>query len=361
MSLSSRHVGCSERHALHERSAPVSTDRMYAVNEFLADQIEQLDLALDQLATRDRNLDRFAMMLVDNVMELTLHSHARQRGAGSGARIASGSPEALVKLAASALGQRFEPKVKLAKATGLVPSDAADSVHYLHSLRNTVYHQGLRHEGILHACALFYFRIACLALGNLKPMTWWWSSEDRIPHRALKYLGADSRTERTEAFAAAWRRLDEVAAAMGDTLVANLFADMSNTIEEVDYQLTFLSENSSPRMTRDEAVLDAQVGAFMDPEKDIREYMVDRGEGTFTTREYVRWLAEKYPLPLRKDPIPGWRGRLGNVQAATDHHAALKMYADFVRQTAEIREQIDQSAGMLDSYIESQVDAARDD
>ena len=31
--------------------------------QFVADQIEQLDLALDQLAMRDRNFDRFAMML----------------------------------------------------------------------------------------------------------------------------------------------------------------------------------------------------------------------------------------------------------------------------------------------------------
>ncbi len=36
--------------------------------QFVADQIDQLDLALDQLAMRDRNFDRFAMMLIDNVV-----------------------------------------------------------------------------------------------------------------------------------------------------------------------------------------------------------------------------------------------------------------------------------------------------
>ena len=38
--------------------------------QFVADQIDQLDLALDQLSVRDRNFDRFALMLVDNVVEL---------------------------------------------------------------------------------------------------------------------------------------------------------------------------------------------------------------------------------------------------------------------------------------------------
>ena len=47
--------------------------------QFVADQVDQLDLALDQLAVRDRNFDRFAMMLIDNVVELTLHGHAREK------------------------------------------------------------------------------------------------------------------------------------------------------------------------------------------------------------------------------------------------------------------------------------------
>lgn len=41
--------------------------------QFLSDNIDQLDLALDQLVIADRNYDRFAFMLVDNVVELTLH------------------------------------------------------------------------------------------------------------------------------------------------------------------------------------------------------------------------------------------------------------------------------------------------
>jgi hypothetical protein len=328
------------------------------MNKFFADQVEQLDLALDQLAARDRNFDRFAMMLIDNTMELTLHSHALHHRVRIGVSVTSAPPDPVAKLVASALGPYFEPKLKLARATELLPADAADSVQYLHSLRNTVYHQGLRHEGILRACSLFYCRMACLALRNLKPALWLWSSDTEITHRARKYLGAEPRVE---GFAAAWMRLDEVAAAMGSDLIADLTADMRNTIEEADRALSFLSEDSSPPLTRDEAVLDAQVGAFVDPENDWTEYAATRGDGAFTTKDYVRWLAEKYRPTFRKDPIPSWRVRLSNLQAATSPHAALKMYSDFVKQTTEIREQIDQSAAALDRNIDTQVDAARED
>jgi hypothetical protein len=35
-----------------------------------------MDLALDQLAVNDINYKRFTLMLVDNVVEITLHQHA---------------------------------------------------------------------------------------------------------------------------------------------------------------------------------------------------------------------------------------------------------------------------------------------
>jgi hypothetical protein len=39
----------------------------------LVNVLEQMDLALDQLAVNDVNYKRFTLMLVDNVVELTLH------------------------------------------------------------------------------------------------------------------------------------------------------------------------------------------------------------------------------------------------------------------------------------------------
>ena len=49
------------------------------MSQFLVDNIEQLDVALDQLKVNDRNFDRFAFMLIDNVIELTLHNYAVEK------------------------------------------------------------------------------------------------------------------------------------------------------------------------------------------------------------------------------------------------------------------------------------------
>jgi len=126
--------------------------------QFLADQIDQLDLALDQLATKDRNFDRFALMLIDNVVELTLHQYAKDCSYDNDLWRSSGKSRSKPTEVAAALGPYFDAKVRLARSKKLVSDEVCDSLQYLHSFRNTAYHRGLRHEGILHSLMLFYFK-----------------------------------------------------------------------------------------------------------------------------------------------------------------------------------------------------------
>lgn len=44
---------------------------------FLANNIEQVDLALEHVAKGDANNARFGLMLLDNVVEITLHQIAK--------------------------------------------------------------------------------------------------------------------------------------------------------------------------------------------------------------------------------------------------------------------------------------------
>ena len=118
--------------------------------QFLADSLDQLDLALDQVAANDRNYDRFAMMLVDNVVELLLHRHAEgineqyqfdQQIREGIQRLTKDLPpeekkeiqppdkmfckhEITEKEIRDALGRYFESKIGLAGKTGLIDDGA---------------------------------------------------------------------------------------------------------------------------------------------------------------------------------------------------------------------------------------------
>lgn len=171
--------------------------------KFLANTLEQLDLALDQLAIADTNYKRFTLMLVDNVVELTLHRHAQDISNEQKYFKYSKKPPYPPEIIQAALGQSFEAKAKFAQKSGLLTPIETQSIVTLHSFRNEVYHQGIAHEPILPAISLFYFKSACHFLGNLKIGGVTWRMGEPIPHRAKKYLGPNPSWTIRDSFPAA--------------------------------------------------------------------------------------------------------------------------------------------------------------
>lgn len=326
--------------------------------QFVADQIDQLDLALDQLAMRDRNFDRFAMMLIDNVVELVLHQQARECSYENKSWGREENPKFDPKAVTQALGQAFDAKVKLARSTSMVSESVSDSLLYLHSYRNAVYHQGVRHEGILHALAVFYFEIACGVLKAFNPR-WWRSGNNQLSHRAVKYLGKPGLAGGRDAFPAACDRLVLVGKSLGDSLIADLETDMGKTIERVDEQIKYLCEGSPDRPTRPGAILSSQAWpmAFTDKGK---KWAAEQGCTERTVGGYVDWLANNYPWPVKTDPIAGWLKRQESLRAEKDRHLGLKKYADFMLQTEQFRADMDEAEASLGRYIDQQIDEARE-
>jgi len=326
--------------------------------QFVADQIDQLDLALDQMAMRDRNFDRFAMMLIDNVVELTLHQQARECSYENKSWDRKENPKYDPKAVAQALGQVFDAKVRLARIAAMVSDSVADSLLYLHGYRNTVYHQGVRHEGILHALAIFYFEIACGVLKAFNPM-WWTSGGEELSHRAIKYIGKPSIVEGRDAFPAACDRLLLVGTSLGDTLIADLDADMGKAIERVDEQIKYLCEGSPDQPTRREVILSAQAWPLAFTEKG-KKWALENGNTEATVGGYVDWLSKNYPWPVKIDPIAGWRKRQESLRVEKDRHLGLKKYADFMLQTEQFRSDMDEAEASLSRHIDQQIDQARE-
>jgi hypothetical protein len=157
---------------------------------FLANVIEQLDVALEHLTKSDANNARFGLMLTDNVVELMLHQLAKDKKDElkicSYKREEFRHPAALAK----ALGRNFESKVKFAKIIGTVPDEISETISILHSFRNEVYHIGLQHEAVLPTLATFYFKVACDFLQNYSPRGLSWGSNQRLPEAQKSSLVA---------------------------------------------------------------------------------------------------------------------------------------------------------------------------
>jgi hypothetical protein len=325
--------------------------------QFLSDNVDQLDLALDQLAVLDRNFDRFALMLIDNVVELTLHKYVEDKARENDLWGRFDTPKHDPKIIEKALGQNFDAKVKAAVKLGLIDNDAGESILNLHSFRNTAYHKGLRHEKILHSLAVFYFRCACSLLKAYEPKWWSWGSSDRISHRAMKYLGKNTFGAGEERFLAAYERLDEVVVTMGGDLVVDLASDMDGIIESIDDAISFLADEGREN-TRDQVVIYSQAWGFAFTDE-AKGFAKNSGCTETCVGPYVDWIAANYNWSVKRDPIPSWRSRHESLLSEGNPHKALKKYCDFMRQTEAIRSTLMKSAMQLEQHLQSQIDIAR--
>jgi hypothetical protein len=326
--------------------------------QFLSDIIDQLDLALDQLSVNDRNFDRFALMLIDNVAELTLHKYVQDRAYDNELWTKLNKPKYDHSEIQKALGQNFDNKIKFAYKTGLVNQTLCESVLYLHTFRNTTYHRGLRHEGILHSLTIFYFINVCKILSAYKPKFWSWSSADKISHRARKYLGNPKWGDQEKNFKFAFNRLEQVASEMDWYLVTDLSNDLNKTIEDIDSAINFLSSDLPDNPSRDEVIIHSQIRGITFSDE-AKKFAKENGYNGKSIADYIKWIKSNYKWSIKTDPIPKWKKRLYSLQNEKDLDLALKKYCDFLGQTDSIRNMITESAIELDEYIQHQIDIAR--
>ena len=326
--------------------------------QFLTDLLDQLDLALDQLILNDRNHDRFAIILIDNVAELAFHARIVSIADIELDRktivISSDSQKQLRR----ALGRGFDQKVRFGVTKGWISQEQCDAMIGLHGFRNSSYHQGLRHEEILHSLAIAYFRLVSEFLVSYNFGSYVTSSSDRVSYRALKYLGTPSYSYSIEHFTAAFRRLEEISVTLGDTLIRDLASDMSSTIESSDSSISFISCSDDTPERRDWSVVFAQTFVFTQDE-DAEEKAVDLGYNKAEGKRLFDWLLEDYRWQVSRDPIPGWRNRLNSLRAEVSPWRALKKYCDFMEQTNDIRLTLYEVESEIDSYIDLQSDILR--
>ena len=327
--------------------------------QFFADTIDQLDLALDQLAVNDRNFDRFALMLIDNVVELTLHQFVVDKEQENKLWLRLDKPKYDPKAIQKAIGRHFDAKVRFARKYKLIDEEMSASLLYLHNFRNTAYHQGERHEGILHSLSIFYFCCTCKLLQGYEPSFFGWSSKDIYSHRARKYLGRIKFVGvKREKLQQAFKRLECVADEMAYDLNDDLATDMAATINRTDYDIKFLANDGPQKMTRKQVIIDCQAWQFAFTDEG-RAFVQKRRGDTKTIQSYVDWIANNYDWPIKTDPIRGWKSRLNKLKNTSNQHAALKSYCDFINQTESIRNCIYRAAVQLDAHIQEQIDIAR--
>ncbi|RVI34229.1 hypothetical protein [Sinorhizobium meliloti] len=325
---------------------------------FLANNIEQVDLALEHVTKGDANNARFGLMLLDNVVEITLHQIAKDKQSELSSFMHRDKPYVHAAALKAALGQHFEAKLKFAKKSGKLTDDASDSIAIFHSFRNEVYHIGVQHEAILPAIARFYFKLSCELLESYKPTWFGYSFDMQLPERSKKFFGGDRfHSNGLKSYHDACNTLGNSLAFDPIEMAAALADHMDEVIEQQDVAIDTIATGGPHQHSRNEAIVETFAWriAFTDEGK---QFGRERGfNGSMF--EFVRWIGENYPIPFRSDPIRGWQARAAKLRTEKNPHLALKKYRDFMTQTADARAALDEAHGQVEQYIDQQIEQMR--
>jgi hypothetical protein len=281
----------------------IDRDRMYPSwqHQFLIDAIDQLDLAYDYINQGSINFDRFSLMLIDNVVELTMHNLALSYSASNYAAKAFGGVTYDDEIIKRALGRSFDDKANALMHFGSVSSEECESIKILHNYRNEAHHQGAKHPGIINSLASFYFHISSSLLIKF-PYGFDYGIPLDIPYRVQKYVGTAPEGGRiNSAFASAFLRLHELSYSTLGKFKDDLVSSMHQLVETADAELNFLCSDDSTFNTRDEVIR--------------------------------KGLSRNI-----KDPVPSWRRRLEKLEGEVCRHRLLKLYTGFVFSTSDIRD-----------------------
>jgi hypothetical protein len=133
---------------------------------------------------------------------------------------------------------------------------------------------------------------------------------------------------------------------------------MDDVIEQQDTAIDMIATGGPNTYSRDEAVEQtfAWKAAFTD---EAKKFARDKGWRQGSVLDFVSWIAANYTLPIRHDPIQGWRTRANSLRRETSPHKALKKYRDFMTQTADVRAALDEAHSQVDQYIQEQIDRRR--
>ena len=322
--------------------------------DFLANNVEQLDLALEQILLGDANNARFGLMLTDNAVEITLHQIALEAQATNRLKWHDDKPYEYATELRSALGRDFSAKLKFAKVVGKIDAEAAGTVTIGHRFRNQVYHLGLQHEAVLPAMSAFYFEVACAFLADYSPGMISYLSGKALPPRARRHFGEGPYFPDPDVkYKEACMRLGAKTRVEGRAFAADLADHLDELLDVLDAGIGTVAGMGSTTRTRDEAVEETMAWwvAFSDEGKKAAALGWPGG----SVADYVQWIRANCQLPMRKDPIARWRKRAHAVRGEGNRHAALRKYWEFMDQTARTRGILDEAHAQAEQQIDLEI------
>jgi hypothetical protein len=321
--------------------------------------VEQLDLALEQLAIGTPTASRFALILVDNVVELVLHTSCETEILfdDSWDRLAPKRYNA--KARAGALGKWFGPKVEFCVGLKVLSRAEAEFIRDVHEYRNELYHTGIHYDDIILPLAWEYFGTAADLLPRMRVAAHRMADPDSP--RVTRYFPGGIWDKVPE------ERVRDAALSLRGQRVPlpKLFADMlsafaTHLVQEVQDDLDFLASDNPQGWDEQRAIFEVQLLHYAFEAKHGPQLAAARLPPGVTVFHRLDQLRAGWQPEFRSSPVSRWGKRAELIREAPNSYGALARFQRLRREMQELANMLREAARSLDAAIQMEIDRLRD-
>lgn len=320
----------------------------------LKKRIEMLDEACKQLDKRTDTGDRLALILLDNLAEITMYEKVRYLFAHDSQFKNVIPPKYSDKLRKKVLWEYSEKVDLLVRDTEALSEDQGNVLKIGHVLRNESYHRGEIRIRIIRKVALTYLKTACDIVPNLWSGILMFTPGEDIGGY-LKQFGIDATMIDRDVLDLVCNHFLVERECCISELTDSLAADLTRRIEEVISGCEYLAENAHEKTSSDEVLKNLQFNPQFH-----EKHKFDRTDEGF--RKFVRTRKKEfseYIPPITIPTLNNCKDQAESISLVRYPGEALKLYADLDRMFSDIEETVGQAVYEFDEWVNMQVHDGR--
>lgn len=319
--------------------------------------IEQLDLVSKELRRSNPLRSRFALILIDNVVELILHRACTQEISRDNLWIKLGKPKYSSKDRSDAMGKIFDRKVNFLVRLNKIARAEAEFIKICHKYRNELYHTGLKYELILWDLSMDYYEIALALLQNVNPNDFY--SSGVVTTRIVKKHTGNRPFRVIDDVGFICKSLRGTLPSRSTTLACILSESAVNRVKAIREDLHFLLANDPEERTERTTLYELQLYDYLNSEDALVEAVLKKARTQSQRVAAVNYLGTVWQPRYATNPLTSFLKKAEKIASSSSPLTALSAFEIFRGEIAYIARLIDEAASALDESIQVAIDLAR--
>ncbi|MGA2224127.1 MAG: hypothetical protein ABSH41_06780 [Syntrophobacteraceae bacterium] len=319
--------------------------------------IEQLDLASRQLEERSASYGRFALILVDNVVELIIHRVCAHETMYDDIWVKLGKPRLTPTQRSDVAGRRFDRKVKFCRSAEKLTSDQTDAILICHKYRNELYHSGLKYDDIVWDLSWYYYGVATDLLAEVYPERSWYSGA-HVTAAVEKHAGKGGQNV-LSGMADIAKSLESSRPERHRALPEALSASAQFRLQETEDSLEFLVKNDPQSRSEEIAIHELQFYDYIRSHEPLIKQIWDKVKTPKQQRAAMQFVREIWTPKYKTSPLPAFARSAKEISQHKTDLDSLRAFERFQYDFAYFSRIVEDAAIALDMYIQEQIDIRR--